>query len=404
MPAAEKIRFSLPDDEPVPPIRIRGLPASHSMTIRSSLPGPTTVEYATAAYEWLTNPTVHGAVCTSLEDFMLQPSSSTLFSSSFNPPVSSYYANQPDPSIFGQSPPVPSSSSSRRNTKRHARNPYPSFSSHSSSHSLAQSSTDDFFDFNNYSSLSLHMAPAGLAQTEVEMAQAGPSRLAAIPSSPMGLSPLLMAISPPPNPSSPMIWSPPPNESIFPGLLSNFSDFTSDHLGSEPSTSAALPTPSQGERSYELHGIQSSGNFMPVVVATPTTVALDDNASVLSTNTAALSSVGAAGDLNSILKLVFSNTGNIFNGAEFLSTKYIKREKPVVAALGKSSRLVMQVTSFKGARWIHVGISFPNAISPLSQLTLDIFCKIQLTHAQTYGDSRPIELCKYPLTLFVHLY
>lgn len=347
---------------------------------------------------------------------MLPPSPSTLFTSSFNPPVSSYYANNPDPSIFSQSSsnlPAPSSSTSRRNTKRHGRNPYPSFSS--SSHSLALSSTDDFFAFNNYSSSSLHAASAGLAHTEIEMSQAGPSRLAP-PSSPMGLSPLPMAVSPAPigldpssdlYPPSPMMWSPPPGESIHLGPSSDFQHFTlpdtADDLGFGPSTSTALLAPSQEEHPlYELQGIQSSGHFMPVVVATPTTVALDDNASLLSTNTAASSSVGAAGDLNAILKSVFSDAGQIFEGAEFMSTKYIKRKLPVVATLGKSSRLVMQAVSFAGARWTHVGISLPNAISPLSQLSLDIFCKLQLMHAQIYGDTRPIEDCKYLLTLVIH--
>lgn len=415
MPATEKTRFRLPE-EPVEAMKIRGLPVSHAMTIRSTLPSPTTVEYATAAYEWIVNPTVRNAVFTSLEDFMLPPSPSTLFTSSFNPPVSSYYANDPDPSIFSQSSsslPAPSSSTSRRNTKRHGRNPYPSFSS--SSHSLAQSSADDFFDFNDYSSLSPHTASAG--HTEIEMSQAGPSRLAA-PSSPMGLSPLPMAESPAPMgldpssdlyPTSPMMWSPPPGESIHLGPLSDFQHFTlpdtADNLGPGPSTSdIALLAPSQEERPYELQGIQSSGNFMPVVAATPTTVALDDNASLLSTNTAASSSVGAAGDLNAILKSVFSDSGNIFEGAEFRSTKSIKRELPVVATIGKSSRLVMQAASFAGAQWTHVGISQPNAISPLSQLTLDIFCKLQLMHAQIHGDKRPIEFCKYPLTLVIHSY
>lgn len=411
MPAEEPLRLPVPD-EAASPMHIRGLPASHSMTIRSSLPGPTTVEYATAAYEWLANPTIRDAVCTSLDQFMLQPSLSTLFTSSYNPPVASYYANYPDPSFFCPNPSEPSSSSSirrdgtstsssthrgksssstrRGSLKRRSYNPYPSFSA--SSHSLAHPSNDDFFDNNQYSSSTT------LPTTQAELAQAGPSFLVSDPS-----SPIPMAVSPSPDryPSSPMMWSP-SDEPLFsqdpPNDMFSFNEFAGNldvSLGPEPSTSVALPSlPSN--LPYEVHGITTSGQFMPVIVRMPSKVALDDNASILSTNTAASSSAGAPGDINAILKLVFSNSGSGFQGAEFISTKYIRRKMPVVAELGKSSRLLMQADSFKGSRWIHVGISIPNAISPLSQLTLDIFCDLQLEHLREYGEDMPIEPCKYP--------
>lgn len=209
------------------------------MTIRSSLPGPTTVEYATAAYEWLANPTIRDAVCTSLDQFMLQPSSSTLFTSSYNPPVASYYANYPDPSFFRPNPSEPSSSSSircdgtstsssthrgksssstrRGSLKRRSYNPYPSFSA--SSHSLAHPSNDDFFDNNQYSSSTT------LPTTQAALAQAGPSFLVSDPS-----SPIPMAVSPSPDryPSSPMMWSP-SDEPLFsqdpPNDMFSFNEF-----------------------------------------------------------------------------------------------------------------------------------------------------------------------------------
>lgn len=437
MPAEEPVRLPIPD-EAASPMYIRGLPPSLAMTIRSTVPCLTTVEYATSAYEWLVNPTIRAAVCESMDQFMLQPSSSTLFTSSYNPPVASYYGNDPDPSILRPHSSEPSSSSSIRrgssisstrrdkssssnrrvSSKRHLVNPYPSFSS--SSHSLSNPSHDDFFDNNNYSTSSLQT-------TQAELAQVGPSLPASMPLSPMELSPLPMAISPSPMgppllpdtyPSSPMMWSPPDELSFpkHPQDIFSFSEIAGDidlglqpympitppapqisvDLSPEPSTSVALPTSQPSDHLYEVQGITTAGKFMPIVIRTPSKVALDDNTSILSTNTAASSSVGSPGDLNSILKLVFSDSGSVFQGAEFVSTKYIRHQMPVVAELGKSSRLLMQGLSFKGSQWTHVGISIPNAISPLSQLTMDIFCGLQSEHSRTYGQERLIESCKHP--------
>lgn len=159
MPAVEDAQPPLPD-EVAATIHIPGLPHSSAMTVRRALPGPTTVQYATAAHEWLANPVTRQAVYKSLHEFGLQPSSSTLFTSSFNPPIASYYANAPDGSLMNRSSSdnlAASSSTRRGSTKRHSYNPYPP-SMHSSTSQLSVLPSDtDVTLFDNQSTASYHV-------------------------------------------------------------------------------------------------------------------------------------------------------------------------------------------------------------------------------------------------------
>lgn len=394
MPPVNRTVSRLAFDDGLPVIPIPGLLNS----FKSTLPGPTTVEYATAAHEYMTNPNSRNALRTSLNDFMLPPSDSALFTSSFNPPLASYYDNTPHPS---------SSSSVSVHGKRQSFSPYafPASSSSSSRISL-RSSRQTSSTFDN---------PWG---NPSQTAEAGPSLSAAD-------SPEHMVVSPEPEAyddhASPMAWSPPeslafsepldpdqPLQGLYTGL---------DSAAATPqATTSALPRPTL-PYNFELNALgPGSTGYIPLSLPLQSRVALDDDgASVFSVNPAGTSSdhsstagaIGgrssrnAMGDLNKLLQTVFTGSGDVFTGTSFISTDRIKREKPNIAGIGKWSRLLRKVDSFRWPGWQLNTPSAPGAISDSTQETIDLFCTLQQEHTQQYKDKnwKILELCESCTTL-----
>lgn len=467
MPAVEDAQPPLPD-EVAATMHIHGLPQSSAMTIRRALPGPTTVQYATAAHEWLSNPVTRQAVYKSLNEFMLQPSSSTLFTSSFNPPIASYYANQPDPSLTNRSSSddlAASSSTRRGSTRGRSYNPYPS-STHPSMSQLSlypsdsdstlfESQSTTSYHTNQLDTLSVimtssdslaltsstrrkstrrrshasnpypasssvsrrlphpdsnrHTIPDNQSMASFQAAQADPPIFTTTHPSPTALSPLPMASSPSPalHNSSPMAWSPSSSSLALPqdifGIGYTLNDLNYDtsnlSLDAVPSTSslqAASPVSDINiDFPYQVYGVENSTDFLPLVPRLRSRVALDDNASMFSATTVGSSGAGTTGDLNRILRIIFAGTGNIFDGVDFLDTKYIKEKAPNIAGVGKHSRTVIRANSFRGVGWSHMASSIHDIVSASSKTCLDIFCQIQTEHVRLHGYTRPLEPCEY---------
>lgn len=373
----------------LPVIQVPGFPNSY----RSTLPGPTTVEYATAAHEYMTNPISRNAMRAGLDDFMLPPSDSALFTSSFNPPLASYYNSRHQSS----------NSSSSKHGKRHSNSPYAfppsSSSSRISSHSSRQTSSTSIDD------------------NPPQAAGAGPS-LSSVN------SPDHMAVSPDPEVyesyASPMAWSPP--DSIeFSAPLDPNQPLSGLYTGPDSAavtpqvTTSALPHTTLPYK-FQLAALGSgSTGFIPLSLPLQSRVALDDDgASVFSVNPAATSndsssaagaiggrsSRNAMGDLNKLLQTVFTGTGDVFAGANFISTDKIKLEKPNIAGIGKWSRLLRKVDSFRWPGWQLNTPSAPGAISDSTQQSIDLFCILQQEHTRCYQDWKILELCESCTALF----
>lgn len=144
-----------------------------------------------------------------------------------------------------------------------------------------------------------------------------------------------------------------------------------------------------------MYGVEGSTDFLPLIPRLRSKVALDDNASMFSATTVGSSGIGTTGDLNRILRIIFAGTGILFDGVDFLDTKYIKGKLRNIAGVGKHSRTISRANSFRGVGWSHMASSIHDMVSASSKECLDIFCQIQTEHVRLYGHTRPLEPCEY---------
>lgn len=336
--------------------------------------------YARAAQEWTQNPDVRQAVSQSLSEFMSEPS----------PPET------PSPNPLSLS----ATFSYDHNTPSF---PNPSVEDHSA------------FSYNTSASSSYTAVASGSSLTysdSFDMSSPGPLEQVASQSS-LTYSDAFPMLSPGPleqRSPSPMVQSPSPNPDPF-GFLSDTASFSpdslpipsNDQLGSSASSgsssyqhpSTAIATTNPGP--YQIRGFTTaSGDFLPVASHLRSTVALDDNASIYSINPTS-NGGGSASDLNALLKAAYVSSGinsALLEDIDFVGTRFIKENFPVIGGVGKWSRSLERGNSFRGVGWTRIRKSFPGSISSASQSAITIFSQLQVSYVPLYGYSRPMESCE----------